>query len=265
MTDHDANSIPILAGLIDQVVDGGLTPEQLRKAIGVLDRAEDGWKKCALAFVEAQTWAETFRHLDEGMPIIKSFRENPPRGASPRITMSLPTSAPFARSRRWIGDALAAGIAIVAFSLGWLAHGSRKWEGHEQSSKPSTVVMSTESPAEARAHAGNDLRPDSPDLDSQSEYPAGRIPTLREVARLRIGTGDPTAPEVPILTGPEIDERWLMEQPPPITEHGLAVWQRQGYQLDQSRRVVAVPLGDGRQAAVPIDQVQLRYVGRTPL
>jgi hypothetical protein len=265
MTDYDSNSIPTLASLIDQVVDGGLTPERLRMAIGALDKADGGWRRCALAFVEAQTWAEAFCDLDEGMPIIKGSPENPSRGASPRITMSQPAFTPSARSQRWIGDALAAGIAIVAFSLGWLAHGSRKVEGNEQALKSPAIVMSKESPVEAKAHAGNDPRPDSPDLDSDSEYPADRIPTLREVARLRIADGDPTSPEVPILTGPAIDERWLMEQPPPISEHGLAVWRRQGYQLDQRRRVMAVPLGDGRQAAVPIDQVQLRYVGHTPL
>jgi hypothetical protein len=264
MTDHDPNSIPMLAGLIDQVVDGGLTPEQLRMVIGVLDKAEDGWKRCALAFVEAQTWAEVFRDFDEGMPI-KGSPANPPRVTSPRGTRSPSTVTTAVRSQRWIGDALAAGIAIVAFSLGWLAHGSRKNEGNEQALKSPAVVMATESPVEAEAHAGNDPHSDSPELDSHSEFPADRIPTLREVARLRIGTGDPTSPEVPILTGPAIDERWLMEQPPPISGHGLAIWQRQGYQLDQHRRVLAVPLGDGRQAAVPIDQVQLRYVGHTPL
>jgi hypothetical protein len=265
MSDHDPESNSALAGLIDQVVDGGLTPEQLRMAIGALDKTRDGWRQCALALVEAQTWADAFRDLDGEMTVINGSPVNPPRRASARIAFSPPTSLSFTRSQRWIGDALAAGIAIIAFSLGWLAHGFRRWEGSEQTLSSPTVGMSRETPIEARNHTGNDSRSDSPDLDSHSEFTADRIATVREVARLRFGAGDPTAPEVPILTGPAFDERWLTEQPPPISEHGLAVWLRQGYQLDQRRRVVAVPLGDGRQAAVPIDQVQLRYVGHTPL
>jgi len=95
--------------------------------------------------------------------------------------------------------------------------------------------------------------------------PTDRAPTVREVARLRIGMSDQAAAEVPILAGPGIGGRWLMEQPPPVSEHDRAVWQRQGYQLEQRRRLVSVPLADGRRAAVPIDHVQVRYIGHDPL
>ena len=95
--------------------------------------------------------------------------------------------------------------------------------------------------------------------------PTDRVPTVREVARLRIGTGDATSAEVPILAGPGMSKRWLVAQPPPVSEHEQALWQRQGYQLEQTRRFISVPLADGRRAAVPVDHVQLRYVGREPL
>ena len=41
--------------------------------------------------------------------------------------------------------------------------------------------------------------------------------------------------------------------------------QREGYELDQRRQMIAVTLDDGRQVAVPVDQVQCRYVGNRPL
>ena len=85
------------------------------------------------------------------------------------------------------------------------------------------------------------------------------------MARLRIGTGGQAAAEVPILAGPGISRRWLLEQPPPVSEHDRAVWQRQGYQLEQRCRLVSVPLADGHRAAVPIDHVQVRYIGHDPL
>ena len=56
---------PLNDDLIDQIVDGALTPAQLRAAIDCLDREPDGWKRCALAFLEAQCWRESFRLVGE--------------------------------------------------------------------------------------------------------------------------------------------------------------------------------------------------------
>jgi hypothetical protein len=267
MTDHDPASIPALAGLIDQVVDGDLTPAQLKRAICELDKTKDGWRQCGLAFVEAQAWAEAFHHLDDEMREIEGRPPRRVRAASPGMNRSpnIPATAISSRPiRRRVGDALAAGIAFVAFSLGWLSHGLRIREGSETPmSSPASTRLSKPSTDQV-AHRENRASSEIPDETARSE-PLERVPTVREVARLRIGNGDPASAEVPILTGPAIDERWLLEQPPPFSGYGLAVWQRQGYQLDQRRRVVSVPLGDGRQAAVPIDHVQLRYVGHTPL
>jgi hypothetical protein len=84
------------------------------------------------------------------------------------------------------------------------------------------------------------------------------------VARLRIGSEGESA-EVPILAGPGIDEAWLRDQPPPVTEYGQALWQRHGYQVDQRRRIITATLADGRRVTVPVDQVQISYTGNDPL
>jgi hypothetical protein len=57
----------------------------------------------------------------------------------------------------------------------------------------------------------------------------------------------------------------VLDQPAPVSEYGRALWQRRGYELEQRRGIIAVLLGDGRRAAVPVDQVRVRYVGRDPL
>ena len=51
-----------------------------------------------------------------------------------------PVSTSGVISRRWIGDALAAGIAIIAFSLGWLVHGVRN---PVQSDRPANQAQVT--------------------------------------------------------------------------------------------------------------------------
>jgi hypothetical protein len=267
MIDHhsDSDSMEPLAELIDRMVDGGLTPAQLRRAVRELDSTPDGWRQCALSFIEAQTWGEAFRNLNgtilESTPTPESSDCSTPAMTS--ILRPIPTSGVI--SRRWIGDALAAGIAIIAFSLGWLVHGVRN---PVQSDRPAILAEVTTKADRAPEPevAGETPTPTDPRESALiSALPRDRIPTVQEVARLRIGAGDPYSSEVPILAGSGLDPRWILQQPPPISDHQRAIWQRQGYQLDQRRRVVSVPLGDGRRAAVPIDQVQVRYVGQVPL
>jgi hypothetical protein len=265
MTNREADPMQTIEELIDQMVDGGMTPAELRKCIERLDAAPEGWRRCGLAFLEAQGWADSFRSMDAtntrdtsgfpaGWPLPSFTTLNPP-----------PITRTKVRRRRSIAAALAAGIALVAFSLGWLSHGVHPH---------SDVVRSGED-----LLAGNSRTPEShPDeashLNSPSEplqprsidgLPADRLPTVREVARLRIGTGDAVSAEVPIFAGPAVSQRWLLEQPPPVSEHDRAIWQQQGYELEQQRRLLSVPLADGRRATVPVDHVQVRYVGQVPL
>jgi hypothetical protein len=240
MDAHDPDCTTPLAGLIDRIVDGGLTPAQLRAALGTLDDSPDGWRRCALTFLEAQCWSESFRHLGES------------EGSGPSV-ISIPSPA----RRRWIGFALAACVSLAAFSLGWLGHSLRGGAVGDHRAEAHLVAASESSAGDgSSAPASHDPVP---------ELPAPRPPAVREVARLRVGTGEAGAAEVPLLAGPGIDPRWLLEQPPPVSEQGRAAWQRRGYQLEQQRRVVSIPLGNGRRAAVPVDQVHVRYVGRDPL
>ena len=42
--------------LLDRLVDGELSPAERRELLASLDGRPDGWRRCALAFLEAQTW-----------------------------------------------------------------------------------------------------------------------------------------------------------------------------------------------------------------
>src|SRR5271165_5665421 len=64
MTNHEADPMQTIYDLIDQMVDGGMTPDELCRSIERLDAAPEGWRRCALAFLEAQSWADAFRSMD---------------------------------------------------------------------------------------------------------------------------------------------------------------------------------------------------------
>ena len=89
---------------------------QLREAVEAnLIRSPAAGAACALAFLEAQVLGEEFR--DVVGPTVSQF---PPISA---ISVSGSVAPATPGLRRWLGPALAAGIALVAFSWGGPATG----------------------------------------------------------------------------------------------------------------------------------------------
>jgi hypothetical protein len=261
MTNLDATN-PLDDRFIDRIVDGAMSPVELQAAIDCLDREPEGWKRCGLAFLEAQCWRESFRAM--GQPAALSVESR---------SLSVPPAIPSGtRSRRpWLHGAIAAGLAAASFAMGWVGHGAR------------SVTIAARPPI-----VGAGAMPNPPETGSKSESlnqtgvdhhqpirlaswqarVKQSLPTVKEVVRSvgRVHFGpESTGAEVPILAGPGITEQWLRNQPPPLNEHREVALQRQGYQVDQRRRLITTTLADGRRVTVPIDQVQIRYTGNNPL
>jgi len=236
--------------LIDRIADGELTPAELRHALEQLDREPDGWKRCTLAFLEAQCWRESVRAT-----------EVTARSGADRQSLANPRVSGTRLGRPWLRGSIAAAIVAVSFSTGWLSHASRPWPAAErttlasgpESTKPSSLA--SESSSLIRSAAAS---------PGEDQYAPPRYEVARPVIRLRIGT-DSAQAEVPILAGPGIDEEWLQNQPPPVSEHRQVVLQQHGYQVDQHRQFISTTLADGRRVTVPVDLVQVRYTGNNPL
>ena len=75
------------------------------------------------------------------------------------------------------------------------------------------------------------------------------------------GTQEGLSFQVPAVERDGIDEQWLRSMPPAIPDNVLQALSRTGHQVQQRRQLVPVPLKDGRQLIVPVDQVELHYVG----
>jgi hypothetical protein len=238
--------------LIDRIVDGAMTPDELRAAVARLECEPDGWKRCAVAFLEAQVLAESFRALgkpqnnDSGGQVL-SLHVAPARGAA----------------RRWARTVAAAAMVVASFAIGWLAHGARigsparealarhsGFSEHLPMSEVSELEIApplSDAPAEDRTGPSGDPHQ-----------------MIRAVATIRFGPESAPA-DVPVLAGPGITEDWLAQQPRPVSEHGQAVLARQGYQVEQQRRFFMTVLADGRRVAIPVDHVRIHYTGNEPL
>jgi hypothetical protein len=104
---------------IDRLVDGELSSDERRALLASLAAEPEGggWRRCALAFLEAQAWREALA------PVATNAAPTP-------VTTPTPPKAHRLAVAR-TAAALAASV-LVAFSLGWLSRG--------QADPPATLV-----------------------------------------------------------------------------------------------------------------------------
>jgi hypothetical protein len=129
--------------LIDRLVDGELPEDARRALLARLDAVPDGWRRCALAFLEAQVWRETFAPVAAGCHELSSVH---PAEALSLTESKSETRAPHRFGAGRTAAALAASL-LTAFTLGWMARGGRTGaeNGAEIHTSPVTIAK-TESP-----------------------------------------------------------------------------------------------------------------------
>ena len=187
--------------LIDRLADGDLPDADRRALLARLDAEgdSDGWRRCALAFLEAQCWRQALGPLAERAP-----------ATAPAVRNSAVVpgaSRPRPRLAAW-----AAGL-LAAFALGWLSRG-----GGASVSVDTTQMLASSNLTNAPALV--------PVPEAESEPPDDPGPS-------------PDAPD------PALD-----------------AWQRRGFQVERRQRVVSVGLENGRNVALPVNEVRLKYVGK---
>lgn len=95
------------ASQIDLLIDGELSPEARRELLARLDESPDGWRRLALAFLEAQAWRESFAEAAREAPL-----------PVPLITIR-PKRL---RLAPWMARAA---VVLAAFAMGWAIHRPR--------------------------------------------------------------------------------------------------------------------------------------------
>jgi len=92
--------------MFDRLVDGELSEIERKGLLSSLDDRADGWRRCALAFLEAQSWRQQMRQFVEA-PFEKPAQQPP---------VALAAGWLHRRGVSWLS--LAAGL-LLAFTAGW--------------------------------------------------------------------------------------------------------------------------------------------------
>ena len=214
---------------IDRLVDGDLPEVERRELLLRLENDPEGWRRCALAFLEDQA----FRQALVGSASAAN---------RPELTLDTPNIP--RRRKAWLRHApIAATVIASTFAAGFAAGGLSK-----------TVTRDEVAKVEPRKAVEAVARPLSDEI--------------REVGSFQLldgSAGESPTKRFPILSGPGLNDQWLRNQPPSVPDYVRARWERQGYQVEERRNLVSVELEDGRRVAIPVDEVEVDYVGQRPL
>ncbi|WP_406700742.1 hypothetical protein V5E97_18290 [Singulisphaera sp. Ch08] len=231
-----AKENPVDDCLIDRLVDGELEEMERQRLLALLETEPGGWRRCALAFLEAQAWTRTLSTASKNGSIDFGCNE-----LQTHALMNSGRPENLLRQRRTpvgrrLSNAgiLAAGI-LLAFAAGWIASGARRPIG------PATVPFPTGGVAEVLAPSSGlkmafDPGQESPDPPELEQSEPSFAPQLEELTR-------------------------QAEAPPVLTESVRRELERQGYHVQQRSGLVSLELENGQSLEVPVDEVELRYVG----
>jgi len=223
--------------LFDRLADGELPPDEYRRALAWADNRPDGWRRCALALLEAQA--------------LKRDLVIPQRPTTRQDTVVVEQDAVGHVSERpnkvrpysLIGLAVAASL-ILAFSLGYFAR-----PGSQGRDAPTGL------PGESDIVESSPIEP----ADTQPELHQVARPTYSMVTLMSVSDGEEPRElfTLPVAEFDYISREWFEHQPSAMPDYVVEALEQGGYMVYRTRQYMPVDLEDGRQVVVPVEDVQI--------
>jgi len=231
----------------DLLADGELSEAARRELLSRLDDEPGGWRRCALAFLEAQSWRHVFGTLAG-----ESSAEPPP-----------------SRPARWFrlggpaGTLLAmAGSFMVAVVLVGLVQGIRNPGPPGGGPGGDALVDQRGMEAPVREAGPREDRP--PDSAGKPESAPPKF-LFVELPGAAGPEGEGQTIRLPVVERDQLGEGWLESLPAPMSPELLEQLQKAGLRVEQRRKLLPWRMQDGRRLVVPVDEVDLHYVGNPTL
>lgn len=214
--------------LLDRLVDDELTDTERRELLLRLERTPDGWRRCALAFLEQQTWRGETKAWTNGTP--ETQIRSAPASVARRTWSTASAWTPLATA------------ACVLVALGvWAVLRDRDGSEPARIYRPEGAGVATSA---------------TPGTASQR----GSAPNMRFVVDGGPNQNDEVV-EVPLVDAGQMDEALFGTWPQSVPPEVLQMLERSGHQVVRERRLMPFDLRDGRRVVVPMDQVEIHPVG----
>lgn len=254
--------------LLDLLVDGELSESQRRELLLWCERDPEGWRSCALAFLEAQSWSQELGGLDPdsllaiGRPASASQTNLPHDETEGNLQPSPDADAgrqdAGRGTPRWrvIGWPLAmAASFLVSFALGlWARGGWLSSSSDEPEPAPANMIAKQELIDQLRQEAM-----------SRDAAPATPMPSRGAAGQVRLVVDGPNGMsdeiELPVVEGSAADANFLQSPPAALPLEVQRALERMGARVQQQRELVPLRMQDGRRLIVPVDKVEVHPVG----
>ena len=242
-TGQPIHPLPLDGRVFDLLVDGELDSARQHELLSRLDTTPDGWRRCALAFLEAQAWRSDLRSTIDA-PISPRW----PGEGRAVVRTSLIT-----RVGRW--SLLALGLCL-AFGAGWLTRPGASSRRNIDSDAPAAALATGGATSDERT----EKTPPGPDQEGPQLPGSMR---MAGILTLQVDDhGRMRQVRVPILDASGIDVQKLLEQAPAARSQAIEALERRGNKVETHRQLLTVDLKDGRKLILPVDQVDVRFANR---
>ena len=231
----------------DLLVDGELKESARRELLSRLDDEPGGWRRCALAFLEAQSWRQEF-----GAIVAAPSAELSPSRPASRLRLGGPAGTLLAMAASFVAALFLGGLVQAIRSPGNPAGGPGRDTLVDQGGMEASAGSA--GPAEKQP-PGSQGRPESaPPKVWLVELPGAAGPEWE-------------GQTIPLLAEErdQLGEHWLESLPAPMSPELLEQLQKAGLRVEQRRKLLPWGMKDGRRLVVPVDEVDLHYVGNPTL
>jgi hypothetical protein len=209
--------------LLERLVDGELTPAEYRSLLSELDQRPEGWRRCALAFLEDQAWGRELRRsrreLDE--PTVKA--------------------KPVSRlGSAWNLGGMLMLSSAASFLLAFFVAKSVLQDRSSGNPSPESIARNdVGKPSIPNTSIPNSAVPPHPEVSDPGHYAL-------------VVDGN----EMPIFDADDPRGRLLLNERASMPVELIRDLRRSGYEVDR-RREWAVGGDDGNSVLVPIEELQI--------
>jgi hypothetical protein len=227
------------ARVLDRLVDGELSQAERRALLAALDDEPGGWRRCALAFLEAQSWRWQLGQLAVEPLVSVESQSAHAAGDRPAPRIAAATS-------RWQSYLVLAASLLVAFGLG---------------TRYPLSAPTTDSPADDVSRPGADLLADGAANDLPMAAASDDGEGMQTLVLTPVeSTGDGGAQQAIQLrvNNQAADADWIAQTQSTVGANLWAQMEQEGWQVTRQRRLVPMDLTDGRRLIVPVEEVDLR-------
>ena len=241
---------------IDLLVDGELDEPERKALLLGLDTVPDGWKQCAIAFLETQLFKQSLRLWQNRVTPV-------------HVTLSQPSIQATAASRKrpWSRRfPMAVAVFVLAFLCGMMLPMGLFKLSQKQDNLPEIAGQPT-FPDPKTPHlvkAGNGIVPfRTSGITSPFVSATPRIQRENGVLRTEYVTlpqkGGMGTMAVPCYLASDIEADRYLKSPPMIAPNEQEFIRHHGNEVNVYREHFVVPAGDKRCAVIPIDHVTVNF------